>query len=67
MDTVTTPTYSVHLDFAHPCKEVIYFFQKEAYRIDVTGKYNNDYFSVFYNFNKLNVFKCRVNICILLI
>ena len=45
MDTVTTPTYSVHLDFAHPCKEVIYFFQKEAYRIDVTGKYNNDYFN----------------------
>jgi hypothetical protein len=42
-DTVTSTNYSVHLDFSHPCKEVIFFFQKEAYRIDITGKNNNDY------------------------
>jgi hypothetical protein len=42
-DIVTTPSYTVHLDFSHPCKEVIFFFQKEAYRIDITGKNNNDY------------------------
>jgi len=43
MDIVTTPSYTIHLDFSHPCKEVIFFFQKEAYRIDITGKNNNDY------------------------
>jgi hypothetical protein len=43
MDTVTTPSYNIHLDYRHPCKEVIFFFQKEAYRIDTTGKNNNDY------------------------
>lgn len=42
-DTLNTLTYSVHLDFTHPCKEVIFFFQKEAYRNDITGKNNNDY------------------------
>lgn len=43
MDIVNTSTYNIHLDFSHPCKEVIFFFQKEAYRIDITGKNNNDY------------------------
>jgi hypothetical protein len=43
MDRVTNPSYIVHIDFSHPCKEVIFFFQKEAYRIDTTGKNNNDY------------------------
>lgn len=43
MDIVRTPSYTIHLDFSHPCKEVIFFFQKEAYRIDVTGKNINDY------------------------
>lgn len=43
MDVVRTPTYTIHLDYSHPCKEVIFFFQKEAYRIDTTGKNNNDY------------------------
>jgi len=42
-DIVTTASYTVHLDFRHPCKEIIFFFQKEAYRIDITGKNNNDY------------------------
>jgi hypothetical protein len=43
MDTITTPSYTIHIDFSHPCKEVIFFFQKEAYRIDKTGKNINDY------------------------
>jgi hypothetical protein len=43
MDIVNTTIYNVHLDFSHPCKEVIFFFQKEAYRNDITGKNNNDY------------------------
>lgn len=43
MDIVTTPSYTIHLDYSHPCKEVIFFFQKEAYRNDTTGKNNNDY------------------------
>jgi len=42
-DVINTQNYMIHLDFRHPCKEVIFFFQKEVYRYDATGKLNNDF------------------------
>lgn len=43
METVSTTSYTVHTDFKHPCKELIFSFQKESYRNDSTGKNNNNY------------------------
>lgn len=38
-DIVDKENFIFHMDMKHPCKEFIWFFQKEIYRIDVEGKY----------------------------
>lgn len=50
--------YSYHVDFKHPCKELLFFFQKEAYRTDDTGQsknsFNNFTIDISNNTNSLN-------------
>jgi hypothetical protein len=45
-DIINKNNFIYHLNMKHPCKEFIWFFQKEAYRIDDTGKT----FGIFNNF-----------------
>ena len=40
---VNNPNYTYKIDFKHPCKELLFFFQKMAYRQDDTGKHTNDF------------------------
>jgi hypothetical protein len=40
---VNNSNYTYKIDFKHPCKELLFFFQKIAYRDDTTGKYTNDF------------------------
>ncbi len=37
-DTISQQIYTNHLDFKHPCKEFLWFFQKTAYRVDPSGR-----------------------------
>lgn len=38
-DIVDKQNFIFHMDMKHPCKEFIWFFQKEVYRNDLEGKY----------------------------
>ena len=42
-DIVDKENFIFHMDMKHPCKEFIWFFQKEVYRIDLEGKYLNKF------------------------
>ena len=42
-EIINTNNYIYHLDMKHPCKEFIWFFQKEVYKIDTTGKYTGQF------------------------
>jgi hypothetical protein len=43
LDTVSQQSYTNHLDFKHPCKEFIWFFQKSVYRSDPTGRKSGNF------------------------
>jgi len=42
-DTVNQLSYTNHLDFKHPCKEFLWFFQKSVYRTDTTGRNSGNF------------------------
>ncbi len=42
-DVIDTNDFIYHLDMKHPCKEFIWFFQKEVYRYDSEGKYSSQF------------------------
>lgn len=42
-DVINTSEFIYHLDMKHPCKEFIWFFQKEVYRYDLEGKYSSQF------------------------
>ena len=42
-DIINTNDFIYHLDMKHPCKEFIWFFQKEVYRYDSEGKYSSQF------------------------
>jgi hypothetical protein len=56
--------YIYHLDMKHPCKEFIWFFQKEAYRINPEGKnligFNN--FSISKNYVGSLLKNCSISL-----
>jgi hypothetical protein len=40
---INTNNFIYHLNMKHPCKEFIWFFQKEIFRNDIDGKYTGDF------------------------
>lgn len=42
-DTITQESYISKLDFKHPCKEFIWFFQKSVYRADSSGRNSGNF------------------------
>ena len=40
---VNNANYTYQIDFKHPCKELLFFFQKSAYRDDPNGKSTNNF------------------------
>jgi hypothetical protein len=42
-DVINTSEFIYHLDMKHPCKEFIWFFQKEVYKYDLEGKYSSQF------------------------
>jgi hypothetical protein len=40
---INTTNFIYHLNMKHPCKEFIWFFQKEIYRTDDFGKYTGEF------------------------
>ena len=61
---LNTADYTHHIDMKHPCKEFIFFFQKEAYRIDLTGHYTNNFinYSADLNQTEYSMVNCSLSL-----